>query len=237
MSQKNSVTANAEQQVFVIPESGGYSCFGFENAKTGSEQIAATLKRDDLLPVPEEYGTIAAYKRYRRAVEAWSLSVLSRSTYFQPGTDRSVRKVLEKFRGTNELLRLFYGDPDTGLDWCEENEVVGHIGRSTGPMRVPLLVEAGESGGSAILSSKVLRIIRVSDGKEHYRHPKYQLPVVSTAPCNEAEHPTYTWAGFRDGILVARFTSDYEAAEWAAFLTGRIPCKFEAIQKQIRFAA
>lgn len=45
------------------------------------------------------------------------------------------------------MVRIWLGDTQTGRAWAEENDVIGTIGRSTGTMEVPLLVEAGELAG------------------------------------------------------------------------------------------
>jgi hypothetical protein len=47
---------------------------------------------------------------------------------------------LETDRKNQRKIRLFYGDTQTGQSWFDEHDVVGRIGRSTGSIKVPLLV-------------------------------------------------------------------------------------------------
>ena len=67
---------------------------------------------------------------------------------------------LAALAGTDRRVRLFLGDPETGRDWGEENDVTGYVGRSTGPSKVPLLLATRRSmGGGAILVDCVLRML------------------------------------------------------------------------------
>lgn len=231
------ITLNTEQSLYVIPCGGGYSCFGFENAKRDTEQIALALDRKDLMPTPEVFGKLAGYSLYEKAVQAWGNSILSRKTWFYPGTVPKVQSVLESFRESNKLIRLFYGDPETGKDSCEEWDVVGRIGRSSRMMKIPLLIPQGEHGGGSILSNRVLRIMDVTQNKDIYRHPKYQVPAIRLEQITDPKHPEYCWAGYRDDSLVARFKTPYEAAEWDEFITGRIASKREEILTRLKLAA
>ena len=115
-----------------------------------ANQIAYRLRRADLAFTDEDYGSLVGYEKYGRAVQAWSLSPLTRTTYFDPGTDAKAAKVLESCRTRERKVRLILGDTSTGEPWLEEHDVVGRIGRSTGSLKVPLLIEPGEHGGSAI---------------------------------------------------------------------------------------
>lgn len=68
------------------------------------------------------------------------------------------------------------GHTATGRCWLDEHDVVGRIGRSTGMMKVPLLIEAGADGGVAILTSCLLRRIDWESGRDLSRHPAYRAP-------------------------------------------------------------
>lgn len=228
------ITINAEQQLYVIPCGGGYTCFGFKNARAHAEQIAHLLGRDDLMPLQEEFGTVAGYRRYERAVAAFGSSVASKRTYFDPGTAPEVRKILDRFRENERTIRLFLGDPKTGTDWGEENDVVGTIGRSGGTMKVPLLIPSGECGGTAILTACIVRLIDVERGQEVYRCATYQAPDVTLAQCEDK--PGYAWEALRDGKVLARFATVEEAGEYVGFIRGTIPAKHEHYRLAFRAA-
>lgn len=92
-------------------------------------------------------------------------------TTFDGGTDPKVEKILESARLSKTRLRLEYGDNKTGKAWGDS--YTGTIGRSMGPIKVPLLIKTVRSmGGQAILTANIVRITK--GGTEIYRHPKYQ---------------------------------------------------------------
>lgn len=237
ISSKKVVSLNPDQKLYVIPCGDGYSCFGYDNAWRDTSHIATVLKRDDLMPAPEHYGTLAGYDLYLKACDAWASSVNSKRTWFTPGTDPKVMKLLEQFRGDGQLIRIFLGDPKTGRDWCEENDVVGRVGRSTGSQKVPLLLCDGESWGGAILTECVLRIMDAQD-RELYRHPLYQEPKLGmeleTDPTMMAKG--YTWSVNRDGQIQARFKSSHDAAEYVCFMTGKRAMRYEDLQQALKAA-
>ena len=72
MRGKRDVGINAEQGLYVIPESHGYSCLGFDVALTRYTAIAAWLRKERLqqddLP-PEARGTMRAYTGYRTLLD------------------------------------------------------------------------------------------------------------------------------------------------------------------------
>ncbi len=107
----NKVSINAEQQLYVIDCGDGYFCFGFANARDHANQIATKLNRSDLAFADEDYATLAGYEKYCHAVQAWSQSPLTRTTYFDPGTDAWAGKVLESSSPvglTNERFAWFW---------------------------------------------------------------------------------------------------------------------------------
>jgi hypothetical protein len=166
-----SVTLNHEQRLYVIAQGGGYSCLGFDNARNHAHQIARRLGQPDLAFTAKEHDTLAGYRKYQAAARAWGQSPLARDTYFDPETSPDVVKVLEVCRKTRCQVRLIFGDTMTGQSWFDEFDVVGRIGRSTGWLKVPLLIEAGEAGGGAILTACLLCIIDWHSGEALYTHP------------------------------------------------------------------
>ena len=167
-----SVTLNREQRLYVIADGGGFSCLGFDNARGHADQIARRLRQPDLAFTDEDADTLAGYRKYQAATRAWGLSALTHDTYFDPGTHAEVIKVLEACRKTRRQVRLVYGDTRNGQPWFAEFDVVGRIGRSTGWLKVPLLTEAGDIGGGAILTACLLCIINWQTGAALYTHPR-----------------------------------------------------------------
>ena len=216
------VTINQEQQLFVIPAGDGYySCRGFGNLFRELKQLLAHLGLKDPRADESKFGTLEQYQAYRDAIGETAKRGGFSETWFHSETPEAVRRVLEKARRDGAIVRIFTGDTETGRDWCEENDVIGKIGRSTGLLKVPLLVAAGEYGGGALLDSRILKIQRVSDGKVLYQHELYQAPNLEVrAYTTRHRGKTYTHEVWRDGELMARFTSQGKAAQYVAFMHG-----------------
>ena len=213
----NKVSINAAQQRYVIDCGEGYTCLGFANARDHANQIACRLGRPDLAFTEEDYGSLAGYEKYGRAVQAWSQSPLTRTTYFDPGTDAKAARVLESCRTRERKVRLILGDTSTGEPWLEEHDVVGRIGRSTGSLKVPLLIEPDEHGGCAILCACLLAIVDWESGDFLYRHAAYREADLSIKPSGDADR---SWNVLRREEVVASFRDIGKAGAYLAFMRG-----------------
>lgn len=79
-------------------------------------------------------------------------------TTYSDATPSAVVQILEQARQTRSRICIVYGDPNTGKPWSGQRWC-GRVGRSTGSMKVPLLVPTVRSfGGDAILDDKIVRI-------------------------------------------------------------------------------
>lgn len=104
-------------------------------------------------------------------------------TTYHDETPQAVVDTLERNRllarnGTPKRIKIHLGDAETGRDWCELYDVEGTIGRSTGRIKVPLMIHNRRSrGGPALLDHCIVRI-RESSGARRvlYQHPDYHLP-------------------------------------------------------------
>jgi hypothetical protein len=218
---KREVTVNAEQKLFVIPSGdSGFSCFGFDNCYWDSVQLAHLLGPSG--EPPTETGTLKAYAHYRKLCAQYAARPdLNKHTWFTPGTPPQVRGILEDARKSNRRLRLFQGDVVTGKPWLEEHDVVGTIGRSTGPQRVPLLIRSPRStGGGAILTDCVVAILSVETRQVLYRHPGFEFPTFELRTGDGAE-PGLTFEAWHNGEVVARFKTAEKRAAYIAFHQGR----------------
>jgi hypothetical protein len=145
------------------------------------------------------------------------------STHYASDTPQTVRDILESARESGRRLRIFYGDAATGRDWMEESDVIGTIGRSTGAVRVPLMIAGARSlGGPQLLDHCIVRILDVATKRELYRHPRYNLP---TLEIDEPATPDYKASVNANGTLHAQFRSAKSAAHYVAFLRGERMCK------------
>lgn len=221
------ITLNPEQRLFVIPCGDGYSCAGFDYVFKNLKTLAQKLLKFGIEIAPareDEIGTPTQYEQYCAALQLVGNRDLG--TWFDPDTPKKARTLLEQYRKSRAKVRVFYGDTKTGRDWMEEYDMVGHIGRSGGSMKIPLLISEGEHGGLGLLDSCIVRMIDVETRKEVYCHPRYHLPEMEIRPLDgdlAAKGYTYgVWATNKDGAMEnhANFRSYGLAAQWVAFMSG-----------------
>ncbi len=108
--------------------------------------------------------------------------------YKDEETPDEVVKILEEARRTRAILRIFFGDTSTGRDWLEENDVKGRIGRSTGRIKIPLLVAANAHGGPGLLDHCIVKIMQ--GASTLYQHPLYNIPVLTLRTITTQVTPT-----------------------------------------------
>lgn len=147
-------------------------------------------------------------------------------THYRADTPPEVVKVLENARESGRTIWVDYGDRETGRSWNEENDVRGRIGRSTGAIKIPLLIEEGEDGGPAMLEHCIVNIMSVESGRILYRHPTFTPMYLWDAAeiemnCDESLrsspfelYATETESGERQ--LFGRFESQRAANEFLA---------------------
>jgi len=91
--------------------------------------------------------------------------------YFHKDTPSQVCSELLKAYNEGYRVRLFFGSPFSGICWNEMYDIMGTVRCSTGPIKTPILVHSrASSGGPAILTHCIIRIVRISDKKVLYTH-------------------------------------------------------------------
>lgn len=142
--------------------------------------------------------------------------VTSGTCYHQETSDQVIR-LLEKLQNNGTEVRIFYGDTQTGQSWHDEFDVVGRIGRSTGSIKIPLLVPKGDCGGPGLLDHCIIRI----DTREEtlYQHKKFRVGHMTLSQGNDKKLP---WEVFIDSVLHARFELNAEATKFMTFLQGNL---------------
>jgi hypothetical protein len=213
---KKEVTINAEQKLFVIPSGSGYSTWGFENCYNETFQLAQKLNMP--LPLQSQIGTIEQYNQHRAMIDHVAKNGIDLGTWFNLKTDPVVKHVIEEYLRSQRPVRIFYGDTDTGKVWLEEHDVYGRIGRSTGFLKIPLMIVGNSSGGCGLLDACIVRIVDGESKREVYRHPKYQEPKFEIH--RELVSQGYVAAVYVDGALHAQFKKPGQAENWIAYMKG-----------------
>ena len=113
-------------------------------------------------------------------------------------------------------IRLFYGDTETGRDWLEEYQIIGYVGRSTGSIKIPLLISRRDStGGPGILDHCIVKI--TFDKLTVYQHDNYHLPELEIVEADQwliDKGYNYTVPGH------ANFKTYDQAEKWIDFIQG-----------------
>ena len=95
---------------------------------------------------------------------------------FYEETNESVINILLDAMKHKDRIRVFFGDSESGTDWCETFDTMGTIGLSCGPNKVPLLIHSIRSmGGDAISTDSIVKITR--NKKVIYKHPNYNCNI------------------------------------------------------------
>lgn len=95
-------------------------------------------------------------------------------TWYCFDTSDRVIQILDNAMNKHERIRVFYGDNETGCDWCEFFDTIGYVGRSYGNVKIPLLIKNNRSiGGLGILDGSIVKI--TIDKIIVYQHPNYHI--------------------------------------------------------------
>ena len=140
-------------------------------------------------------------------------------TSYNARTPIEVINVLEKARLNRTRLHISLGDSESGRDWLEENMVNGFIGRSTGSIKIPLLIHNRRSmGGPGLLDHCIVRIRTSSGGRILWLHPGYhhgQLHIRQKAePVTLPDGRTLNVDVLRDDEIHASFEDMDKARRW-----------------------
>ena len=145
------------------------------------------------------------------------------SLWFHPETSLKVRALLESLLANRARVRIWLGDAVTGRAWTEEHDVMGRIGRSTGQIKVPLLVAANARGGPAILDHCIVRIdLTDRRGLRGASPTLYQHPSFHTGDWSvqQSDIPEYAETVLHNGTVHARFKKEGRGQRYVNFMTG-----------------
>lgn len=85
-------------------------------------------------------------------------------TTYHDETPKEVIDILERSRNTRLRLRIHYGDTETGCEWGDVER--GHVGRSSGQIKIPLVIKTRNSlGGAGVLDHCIVLIAESKGGR------------------------------------------------------------------------
>jgi len=120
-------------------------------------------------------------------------------TFYHEKTPEKVIQVLNRFMHDREVrLKLYYGDPETGVDWGESYDILGYIGRSTGDIKIPILVYNNKCyGGVSILDHCIVKIEHANKRKGGvlYQHENYHRIPKICLKCGHLNNPHFNKGG------------------------------------------
>lgn len=128
-------------------------------------------------------------------------------TSYHAETSQEVINALETARNNRLRIRIYYGDVKTGICWNEEHDIFGYVGRSSGEIKIPLLVSNSRSyGGCALLDHCILKIRESKGRRVLYQAANFQPPIVQIFEAVE-NMGEYTHELFINGELYSRHKS------------------------------
>lgn len=134
---------------------------------------------------------------------------LDNGTCYHEQTPDKLVEVLEYARQNRNRVRVYYGN--NGKSWHEENDTIGYIGRSTGNIKIPLLVYNNRSfGGGALLDHCIVKIVTISSKRVLYQHDDFSQSVF-TIKENKV---------FQDKSLYANCKNESSAKRLCDFMNG-----------------
>lgn len=144
--------------------------------------------------------------------------IMADGTHDNRATPQKVMEILETYR-TRKIetpIRVFYGSED-GCSWMDENFIAGHVGRSNGRIKIPILMAPDAISGGALLDACIIRIDtrRVT----LWSHANFHTPAMSLKVGDLLELPYEVWWNDR---VQARFFLRKQAERYMGILSGAI---------------
>ena len=228
----NTVTPLYEKGVYQFPcTDDQWGHIEFSTIEEETHALVVALRRSR---APRHVTGMAAPTR--GSIDAWTLhSKLLREaqdlglrvTCYHPKTPQVVRDVLENAISTGNTIRLFYGDDESGKDWCMEQAALGTVvERKRGFLFKPMIRSNGDGVARPIETHWIIKIQDALTGEVLYEHHSYHQDEIEV----REEHftvdrlyfgkTTYTHRVYVGGRPHAHHTSRESAEAHAEFLRG-----------------
>lgn len=148
---------------------------------------------------------------------------------FHKDTPQTVKMLLQSLNYSKRRVRIWYGDAITGKSWNEEYDVIGTIGRSRGPAKIPLIIpNRRSSGGPAILDHCIIRIDDTVARRTLYKHSNFhtglKIKLPTTIVFDILKQSVKERIEVIDTIkdtIIARFDHPFKAHKYIEFMEGK----------------
>jgi hypothetical protein len=212
------VSLNDAQSLFVLEARDGYSCLGYRVVEGYIQELLARLgpAATGITAADDSLGSLARYEYYTQLMGLYARAD-DKSTWFSEGTSNELKALFERLRKDRRPVRLFYGDPVTGLDNLSCWDTVGIVGRTMGVMKSPILVPVGDCGGGIISTNCIVKVVAIASGCTLFKHNSYHLPELNL---EASDMPGYPHRVRADGETQADFKTMARACNWVAFVSG-----------------
>ena len=138
-------------------------------------------------------------------------------TAYHMETSNEIIGILDRVLNTKQRIRVFYGDINTGICWNDEFETMGYVKRSTGRIKIPLLIPKVNSfGGGGLLDHCIIRITQ--DKKVLYSHPNFTTGEWEIKEVKK-EYPFDAYNNLSGNS--ASFKTRKQAERYIQFITGK----------------
>lgn len=176
-------------------------------------------------------GNVQHYKIVANTAFEFQLDLKTGEIEDYSGTvnDRLINVLLDLIYDRRRV-RVWYGDTQTGRSWNEEFQTKGYIGRSTGNLKVPLIVSNSRSFGGGALSVGCL--VRIDDIESHrtlWKVDNFHVEPMKITTDSESDYK-YKVMQKRDGesdftYHIASFKKEEQAKRYIQFMNGERYCK------------
>jgi hypothetical protein len=127
--------------------------------------------------------------------------------------------ILERCRKNNTRIRVWYGS--NSKVWLEEYDVIGRINRTTGRIKIPILLNNKRSfSGEELLVHRIVRIDDIKEKKTIYKLDGYEMPNFKIREV-KIYNNILSYQVLLDNEIKVIFNSLEKAQSWVDFMTGK----------------
>lgn len=219
----DSLQIDVARELYVDTHAGHTAVFDFSTVQANANALAGHLGKPTLGVAENEKGTRAAYEKFGRLCRMAIERFRPGDVWYDPRTPREVKYGLECARAQRRRVRIFYGNPKTGLDRLAVQDVVGFVGWAGWQLPHPiLLAERHQHLGPRICELEVVKIVDVQETDKAfstYTHRDYHLPAFTTVSCNDPAQPDRVLLA-ADGAPLWECSNKAQATRWISFFKG-----------------